>query len=288
MLRSALVLCLAFIEEVLQTLNPIRNAGELVALDDAGWVLERLLGIDHCGEIWLGIKTEHRGSAVRFTSELRVFRFFTKDLPRRKILASQRDLTSTLATLGNHPHIVLFHHLAVYEEKFPYTAMEYVSGGSLDDWIVEKPEQRVPLRKHEIMAGIISALAEAHDGGVFHRDLNPRKVLLSDRFEPEERNKKPRVYDVQAKIADFGLSNITAGVPLEIVPEAASGPGAPASAPWCACMSQYLPPEADHVRERSPAQDDLFALGVIWYQLLAEAMERPPYNFADSAWRSRY
>ena len=44
----------------------------------------------------------------------------------------------------------------------------------------------------------------------------------------------------------------------------------------------YLPPEsADPYEERSPAQDDVFALGVVWYQVLTGKIERPPYDFTD-------
>ena len=43
----------------------------------------------------------------------------------------------------------------------------------------------------------------------------------------------------------------------------------------------YLPPEAlQGLTRRSPMQDDVFALGVIWYQLAVETLERPPYDFA--------
>ena len=44
----------------------------------------------------------------------------------------------------------------------------------------------------------------------------------------------------------------------------------------------YLPPEAlQPFVKRSPEQDDVFAVGVIWYQLLVGRLERPPYDFAD-------
>ena len=32
---------------------------------------------------------------------------------------------------------------------------------------------------------------------------------------------------------------------------------------------------------RQPAQDDVFALGVLWYQLIVEQLERPPYDFVE-------
>ena len=44
----------------------------------------------------------------------------------------------------------------------------------------------------------------------------------------------------------------------------------------------YLPPEAaDPYASREPAQDDVFAFGVIWYQLLTGRVERPSYDFAE-------
>lgn len=44
----------------------------------------------------------------------------------------------------------------------------------------------------------------------------------------------------------------------------------------------YLPPEAlQPFAKRSPLQDDVFAIGVVWYQLLVGKLERPPYDFAD-------
>jgi hypothetical protein len=44
----------------------------------------------------------------------------------------------------------------------------------------------------------------------------------------------------------------------------------------------YHPPEAsDPFRKRHPAQDDVFALGVIWYQVLTGELVRPPYDFVE-------
>src|SRR5208283_1559255 len=46
--------------------------------------------------------------------------------------------------------------------------------------------------------------------------------------------------------------------------------------------SMYLPPEAqDPGGAHDHAQQDIFALGVIWYQLLVNRIERPPYDFAE-------
>jgi hypothetical protein len=42
----------------------------------------------------------------------------------------------------------------------------------------------------------------------------------------------------------------------------------------------YWPPEAQRpFAERRPALFDVFAVGVVWYQLEVERVERPPYDF---------
>ena len=108
------------------------------------------------------------------------------------------------------------------------------------------------------MRGIVRAVAAAHRQGVYHLDLKPANILLTS---------PP---DVQPKITDFGLSRVDA-----------------AAAEMGADLLQvgtplYWPPEAQRpFAERQPALFDVFALGVIWYQLLVERVERPPYDFED-------
>src|SRR5262249_30857219 len=76
--------------------------------------------------------------------------------------------------------------------------------------------------------------------------------------------------DPTPKIADFGLSRV----------EEESGGGSFASQMVVVGTRMYLPPEAaDPYEVRTPFQDDVFALGVIWYQVLTGRIERPPYDF---------
>jgi serine/threonine protein kinase len=148
------------------------------------------------------------------------------------------------------------------ESGYPFLALEYVEGGSLEDWILDARRAEHPLRKSEIVRGIVRAMAEAHQHGIHHGDLKPGNILLT--LPP----------DVQPKITDFGLSSIDAFSD----DEAANG-----IPEWTQVgTSLYWPPEALHpFAERKPALFDVFALGVIWYQLLVERIERPPYDFAN-------
>ena len=44
----------------------------------------------------------------------------------------------------------------------------------------------------------------------------------------------------------------------------------------------YWPPEAHEFgAPRQLGQDDVFALGVIWYQLIVNRLERPPYDYEE-------
>jgi serine/threonine protein kinase len=158
--------------------------------------------------------------------------------------------------------VIEYHDIAVDAEPYPFLMLEYVAGGSLEDWVLTPPAERQPLDVSELMAGIARGLAEAHRHRIYHRDLKPANVLLSDDVEPV------------AKIADFGLSRV------EAEPSAASSSVVSQAAVVGTRM--YLPPEAaDPYEERSSAQDDVFAAGVVWYQVLTGKIERPPYDFAE-------
>jgi serine/threonine protein kinase len=114
----------------------------------------------------------------------------------------------------------------------------------------------------ELLTGVARGLAAAHRHGIFHRDLKPANVLLTAGADPDP------------KIADFGLSRVEG--------ERAEGSVASQSRAVVVGTRLYLPPEAaDPYAARAPSQDDVFAIGVIWYQLLTGRIERPPYDFAD-------
>jgi serine/threonine protein kinase len=78
---------------------------------------------------------------------------------------------------------------------------------------------------------------------------------------------------VLPKISDFGLGRVdNTQAQASVQTSQAVMVGTPV----------YLPPEAmQPFIRRSPFQDDVFAIGVIWYQLLVERLERPPYDFAE-------
>lgn len=143
----------------------------------------------------------------------------------------------------NHPNLI-----GVYDfgdaDGMPYIVMELVKGKSLFHSAYQMavdPEQAV-----SIVKGICDGLAHAHENGVIHRDIKPANILLTPKAEP--------------KIGDFGLarpagtgdSGVLMGTPGYVAPEIIRHP--------------------DHADRRS----DLFALGVVLYELLVGRC--PPYD----------
>jgi len=137
--------------------------------------------------------------------------------------------------------------------------LEYVDGGTLEDWF------KAHAAKDSGLPGggcgpyhgpDPEGLAHAHKAGIIHRDLKPANVLM-------EKNS-------DAKISDFGLGRVTDEE--EYKKRAALtrlSAGATASAPpgpsWGTI--DYMSPEARNMRP-SDARSDIWTLGIITYQLL--------------------
>jgi len=262
--RSSYVRCEHLLNQILENIQPARRRGEVVGPGHE-YVLERYLGIGSFGEVWMGVnpRDPKRQRAVR---NARAFKFFTEAKGDEWIRREEGNLYEIRDKLrGGHPNIVEFHTVAVADQAYPFLEFEYVGGGSLEDWIVEDEPDREPLDVSQIVRDIVEGLAAAHEAGICHRDLKPANILLTEGKAP------------QAKTTDFGLATTLAGDAghsMSYGDSSASGVEVG--------TRMYLPPEVHRpFAEVDPAKQDVFALGVVWYQLIVNELERPPYNFAE-------
>jgi serine/threonine-protein kinase len=142
-----------------------------------------------------------------------------------------------------HPGIV-----AVYEYgeegAFAFIAMEYVEGRSLRECFEQKTAFSVT-QVVNILSQLLEALEFAHRRGVWHRDIKPANILI--------------MANGQVKVTDFGIARIESSMLTQI--------GAVMGTPGFIAPEMYLGDSFDH-------RIDVFAAGVVLYQLLAGA---PPY-----------
>ncbi|MDP9034718.1 MAG: protein kinase [Myxococcota bacterium] len=142
----------------------------------------------------------------------------------------------------DHAHIIDIHDIGETEDSELYLVMEYLVGTSLSS---ELGRGSMPLaRGVDILEQMCAALARAHDLGVVHRDLKSDNILLTTRGGRKD----------FVKILDFGLAHLA--MDPRLAPK-----GAVFGTP------EYMSPEQAR-GEEATAQSDLYALGVLFFEML--------------------
>jgi Tol biopolymer transport system component/predicted Ser/Thr protein kinase len=157
----------------------------------------------------------------------------------------------------NHPSIVSVHDAGA-EGDVHFLAMELIDGEPLSEW---SRKRRGLAARVEVMAQVADGLARAHDAGIVHRDLKPDNIMVTR--------------DGRAKIVDFGVAKLTERVGERA---ALSGITTPTSRVG---TTAYMAPEQI---EGKPIdrRTDVFAFGVVLYELLAGANPFAAGQYADT------
>jgi len=157
-----------------------------------------------------------------------------------------------MASAIEHPNVCAIYEVGEEGEE-AFIVMQYVPGKSLDKLIAKGPASLQLLLSVGIQ--IADGLSAAHSLGIFHRDLKPANVMLTD--------------GGLVKILDFGLARRINPEEAEFDPAKSSHrqPG-PVIAAYTARGGTiaYMAPE-QFVTGQSSVQSDLWALGVILYEL---------------------
>ncbi|MBI5537679.1 MAG: protein kinase [Deltaproteobacteria bacterium] len=148
-------------------------------------------------------------------------------------------------------HIVRVMDVAQLETGIPYMVMEYLEGSDLSD--VLKSRGQLPIE--EAVGYVLEAceaVADAHAQGIVHRDLKPANLFLARRSDRS----------TVLKVLDFGIS--------KAMPGAAGSSSEMSLTKTSAVMGSplYMSPEQMRSTRTVDARTDIWALGVILYELL--------------------
>lgn len=161
----------------------------------------------------------------------------------------------TWVRASGHANVVPIIEADVYDGTVAIVS-EYVSGGTLADLLARQLERRLFVADAvEITIGILTGLEYLHARGIIHRDLKPGNVLMQHGI--------PR-------LTDFGLAGTF---------EEGGGHSAVAG------TLAYMAPEV--FAGRPSVQSDLWAVGVVFYQMLCGTLPFRPSAQGPLGWGSR-
>ncbi|MBN2798177.1 MAG: serine/threonine protein kinase [Deltaproteobacteria bacterium] len=164
---------------------------------------------------------------------------------KRQSLANRFVLEGRIQAQLRHPNVVTVTDLIRHDGQFGLL-MEYVDHLTLEQYLAQRGS--LPLDEAlELMAPILAGVVAAHDVGVLHRDLKPSNILLA---------KVPR--GLIPKVTDFGIAKVIRDDLQSSGTDAGVAMGTPG----------YLAPEQVVDSADADARADVFAMGVILYELL--------------------
>jgi serine/threonine protein kinase/formylglycine-generating enzyme required for sulfatase activity len=162
----------------------------------------------------------------------------------------------TMARLS-HPNIVTVYEAGENADGWLYIVMEFIDGTDVGQLIASEGIVE-PRRAIQITSAVCEGLAFAHEEGIIHRDIKPSNIML---------DRKGRV-----KVADFGLAKAL-NVDTPSFSSATTTVGTP----------EFIAPEAHIAGTLVDQRADIYAVGVMLYQMLTGQIPRgkftPPSSF---------
>ena len=211
--------------------------GQVIALR---YTLRNLLGEGGLGTVYLAEQTE----PVKRQVALKLIKL---GMDSRAVLA-RFDAERQALALMDHPNIARVYDGGTTETGQPFFVMELVNGLPITDYCDRK---RLPVRARlELFVAVCQAVQHAHQKGIIHRDLKPSNVMVT------EVDGRPT-----PKVIDFGVAKATE---FDLTDQSLGDTGAIVGTPT------YMSPEqADPSSMDIDTRTDVYALGVILYELLA-------------------
>jgi len=202
------------------------------------FVIRERLGGGGMGDVYSAVDSElTRTVAVKVLG----MRYAADPTSKRRFLREAQ-----MASILNHPNIATIYEIGELS-GIPYIVMEYVEGRTLTDLL--SADGRQPIATViEVGRQMASALEEAHEKGVVHRDIKSSNIILTSKglvkiLDFGLAKPLPLAEKMREEVSDITEPGVLIGTITYMSPEQASGKG-----------------EVTHL-------SDIFSLGVVLYEM---------------------
>jgi hypothetical protein len=163
-------------------------------------------------------------------------------------------------------HVARVLDVGTLENGAPYMVMEFLEGEDLSGWLRSRGPMPVDQAVEFLLQACV-AIADAHSMGIVHRDLKPANLFCVRRNDGQ----------FVIKVLDFGISKITGGTHPSDSGMSVTRTSAVMGSPL------YMSPEQVQSSKDVDSRTDLWALGVILFELLTGALPFPGDTFGEIA-----
>jgi serine/threonine protein kinase len=212
--------------------------GDLIA---DKYQIERFIGQGGMAEVYAGLNIR--------TGKRVALKWISPALATTKEALSRFRREALAAGRINHPNVVTVFDVVEHSSS-TWLVMELLEGDPLSE-ILNRVGYIEPEPAVQLLIPAIRGVAAAHAHGVIHRDLTPDNIFIC-----RSADGKPR----EAKVLDFGVSKLADETSDQV---GISGIGHAVGTP------AYMAPEQIRGNIPADARTDVYALGVVLYQMLA-------------------
>ncbi|MFP4027779.1 MAG: serine/threonine protein kinase [Candidatus Brocadiia bacterium] len=163
------------------------------------------------------------------------------EMARDESFVKRFQREAKLAGKLSHPNAVHVYDVG-YEKGKYFIAMEFISGVTLEDVVAKGPLEEE--RALKIMRQVASALQEAHNRNIIHRDIKPGNIMLTR--------------DGVAKLSDLGLAKDIASSTAISLTQTGIVSGTP----------DYMSPEQCRGEKDIDHRSDIYSLGITLFRFV--------------------